>query len=102
MRLSLYVGETRNTAFGGMARAPSYLGMLERAGLARPADERGWTEELLDVVVAWGDRAGLHARVRELEDAGADEVVLWRFPAGDGPAASLAATLEAMRELAAR
>ncbi|HEU6446439.1 MAG TPA: LLM class flavin-dependent oxidoreductase [Gaiellaceae bacterium] len=91
-----------NTAFGGMARAPSYLGMLERAGLARPADERGWTEEMLDTVVAWGDRAGVHARVRELEDAGADEVVLWPFPAGDDPAASLAATLDAMQELAAR
>jgi F420-dependent oxidoreductase-like protein len=65
-----------NAAFGGMARAPSYVGMLERAGLARPADERGWTEELLDAVVAWGDEAGVRARVQELTDAGADEVVL--------------------------
>ena len=85
-----------------MARAPSYLGMLERAGLARPADEGGWTEEMLDAVVAWGDESDLDARVRELVDAGADEVVLWPFPVGDDPAASLAATLDAMQELAAR
>jgi F420-dependent oxidoreductase-like protein len=89
-----------NAAFGGMARAPSYLGMLERAGLARSADERGWTEELLDAVVACGDEAGVRARVQELTDAGADEVVLWPFAVGDG-AASLVATLDAMQELAA-
>jgi F420-dependent oxidoreductase-like protein len=89
-----------NAAFGGMAWAPSYLGMFERAGLARPADERGWTEELLDAVVAWGDGAGVRARVQELTDAGADEVVLWPFAAGDD-AASLIATLDAMQELAA-
>lgn len=93
--------EGLNTAFGGMARAPSYLRMLERAGLSRPADERGWTEELLDTVVAWGGQRGLEARVRELQAAGADEVVLWPFPADDEPAASLA-TLDAMQELAAR
>jgi alkanesulfonate monooxygenase SsuD/methylene tetrahydromethanopterin reductase-like flavin-dependent oxidoreductase (luciferase family) len=94
--------EGLNAAFGGMARAPSYLGMLERAGLARPADEGGWTEEMLETVVAWGAERDLEARVRELTDAGADEVVLWPFPVGDDSAASLAATLEAMQELAAR
>jgi F420-dependent oxidoreductase-like protein len=91
-----------NRSFGGMARAPSYLAMLERAGLARPADVDGWTEEMLDAVVAWGDRSCIDARVRELEDAGADELVLWPFPAGGDPAGSLAATLDAMQELAAR
>ena len=91
-----------NAAFGGMAKAPSYLAMLERAGLSRPADERGWTEEMPDAVVAWGYVGDLEARVRELADAGADEVVLWPFPAGDDPAASLVATLDAMQELAAR
>lgn len=90
-----------NAAFGGMARAPSYLGMLERAGLPRPADEGGWTGEMLDAVVAWGDERALDARLRELADAGADEVVLWPFPVGDG-AASIGATLDAMQELAAR
>lgn len=90
-----------NAAFGGMARALSYLGMLDRAGLARPADERGWTGELLDAVVAWGDESDFDARLRELADAGADEVVLWPFPVGDG-AGSLAATLDAMEELAAQ
>ena len=94
--------EGLNAAFGGMARAPSYLAMLERAGLARPADDHGWTEAMLDAVVAWRDEDALAARVHELADAGADEVVLWPFPAGDDHAASLAATLDAMRELAAR
>ena len=74
-----------NAAFGGMARAPSYLGMLQRAGLAQPTDEGGWTEEMLDAVVAWGDESDLDARVNELADAGADELVLWPFPVGDDP-----------------
>jgi F420-dependent oxidoreductase-like protein len=91
-----------NAAFGGMAKAPSYLAMLERAGLARPADERGWTEEMLDAVVAWGDEAGFRARVQELTVAGADEVVLWPFPVGDDPPASVRETLDVMQELAAR
>jgi F420-dependent oxidoreductase-like protein len=94
--------EGLNAAFGGMARAPSYLGMLERAGLSRPAAEGGWTEEMLDSVVAWGDQRGLDARVQELVEAGADEVVLWPFPAAYDPAASLTATLDGMQELAAR
>ena len=94
--------EGLNAAFGGMAHAPSYLRMLERAGLARPANEGGWTDEVLDAVVAWGDESDLGAKVRKLVDAGADEVVLWPFPVGDDPAASLAATLDAMRELAGR
>jgi F420-dependent oxidoreductase-like protein len=92
--------EGLNAAFGGMARAPSYLAMLERAGLTRPADEGGWTEEMLHEVVAWGDESDIDARIRELADAGADEVVLWPFPVGDDPAGSLAATLDAMQELA--
>ena len=94
--------EGLNTAFGGMAHAPSYLGMLERAGLARPTNEGGWTDEVLDAVVAWGDESDLGAKVRKLVDAGADEVVLWPFPVGDDPAASLTATLDAMKELAGR
>jgi F420-dependent oxidoreductase-like protein len=91
-----------NAAFGGMAKAPSYVEMLERAGLSRPADEQGWTEEILEAVVAWGDEDSLAARLDALADAGADEVVLWPFPVGDDPAASLVATLDAMQELAAR
>ena len=94
--------EGLNAAFGAMARGPSYLAMLERAGLARPADEGGWTDETLDAVVAWGDERDLEASVQELVDAGADEVVLWPFPVGDDRAASLAATLDAMQALAAR
>jgi hypothetical protein len=74
--------------------------MLQRAGLAQPTDEGGWTEEMLDAVVAWGDESDLDARVNELADAGADELVLWPFPVGDDPGASLAATLEAMQGLA--
>jgi F420-dependent oxidoreductase-like protein len=94
--------EGLNAAFGGMARAPSYLGMLERAGLAWPADDGGWTEEMLDAVVAWGDERDLGARVQEFADAGVDEVVLWPFPVGGDRAASLDATLDAMQELATR
>jgi F420-dependent oxidoreductase-like protein len=94
--------EGLNRAFGGMAGAPSYVGMLERAGLERPAGEGGWSEEVLDAVVAWGDERALEAKLRELADAGADEVVLWPFPTGDNPAASLTATLDAMKGLAAR
>jgi F420-dependent oxidoreductase-like protein len=94
--------EGLNAAFGGMARAPSYIGMLERAGLTRPADEGGWTEETLGAVAAWGDERDLEARVREFGDAAADEVVLWPFPVGGDRAASLAGTLDAMQQLAGR
>lgn len=94
--------EGLNQAFGGMARAPSYVEMLGRAGLGKPADESGWTEEVLDAVVAWGDGPGLEASVRELAAAGADEVVTWPYPAGDDPAASLVGTLDAMQGLASR
>jgi hypothetical protein len=76
VRLSLYVGETR------------------------PADAGGWTQEMLETVVACGDKRALEARVHELADAGADEVVLWPFPAGDDPKESLAATLDAIQKLA--
>jgi hypothetical protein len=76
MKLSLYVGETRD---------------LERSLAA-----------ILDAVVAWGDQSHFDERPRELAKAGADEVVLWPFPAGDDPADSLTATLDAMQELAAR
>ncbi|HEX2412313.1 MAG TPA: LLM class flavin-dependent oxidoreductase [Solirubrobacteraceae bacterium] len=91
-----------NATFGMMSRARSYVAMLERAGLARPADAGGWTEQMLDTVVAWGDERALETRVRQLADAGADEVVLWPFPAGADPAASLTATVDTMQRLAAR
>lgn len=91
-----------NGAFGMMARAPSYLAMLERAGLERPADRAGWAPELLDAVVAWGDEAGLRDRAHELLAAGADEIVLWPFPVGAEPGRSLDATLTAMQHLAAQ
>jgi len=92
--------EGLNAAFGTMARAPSYVGMLERAGLQQPSGRRGWLAEVLDTV-AWGDEVGLHTRAQELKAAGADEVVFWPFPAGHDPPASVAATLDALQELAA-
>lgn len=88
-----------NVAFGMMARAPSYVAMLERAGLEQPADDAGWTDEPLDAVVAWGDEAALHARAQELRAAGADEIVFWPFPVGNDPGRSLAATLAAIQEI---
>lgn len=90
-----------NAAFGMMARAPSYLAMLEREGLEEPADVAGWTDEPLDAVVAWGDEAALHSRGLQLLAAGADEIVFWPFPAGDDPGRSLAATLAAMQQISA-
>ena len=84
-----------NVAFGMMAGAPSYLAMLE-ACRALPTRRRRRLDGG-DARDSRGVGRALDARVRQLADAGADEVVLWPFVAGGDPSASLAATLDTMQ-----
>jgi alkanesulfonate monooxygenase SsuD/methylene tetrahydromethanopterin reductase-like flavin-dependent oxidoreductase (luciferase family) len=73
------------------------------AGRARPARRR---RRLDGGDARRGRRLGRRAHLRgpspKAVEAGAHEVVLWPFAVADSPVASLAATLEAIQELAAR
>ena len=60
---------------------PAYQRMLVAAGHPTAAEGR-WTSDLIDAVVAWGDEAAVLARVHDLFDAGADEVLVRPVAAG--------------------
>jgi 5,10-methylenetetrahydromethanopterin reductase len=62
---------------------PFYRAMFSAAGV--PLDKGRWTDEMLDAAVVHGDEDRIAARVRELFDAGADEVVLSPFGVGADP-----------------
>jgi len=67
-------------------QVPFYRAMFEAAGV--PIAERGWSDEMIDASVVYGDEHGLAAGIGRLFDAGADEVVLSPFGVGDDPARS--------------
>ena len=77
---------------------PFYNTMMQKAGLpdAEEALSSGWSDDLIDAVVPYGDEAALAARVEEYHAAGADEVVYAPFPVGGDWDASLATTLDAL------
>lgn len=77
---------------------PYYRNMFEAAGVA--LDGRRWSDEMLDAAVVWGDAARIGDQVASLFAAGADEVVLSPFGVGDDPAASQAACIDVLSELA--
>ena len=64
-------------------QVPFYRAMFEAAGV--PLAERGWSDEMIDASVVFGDEDGIAAAIRELFDAGAGEVVLSPFGVGDDP-----------------
>ena len=77
---------------------PYYRNMFEAAGVA--LDGRRWSKEMLDAAVVWGDASRLGEQVAALFAAGADEVVLSPFGVGPDPAASQAACIDVLGELA--
>lgn len=81
---------------------PFYNTMMQKAGLPGAAEalSSGWTPELIDAVIPYGDEAALRARVEQYYEAGAAEVVLSPFPTGGNWSASLTATLDALANLA--
>lgn len=57
-------------------RTPTYQASWELQGF-EPADwEKPGSDRLVDAMVAWGDAAVIHARIAEMEVAGADHVAL--------------------------
>ena len=77
---------------------PFYRAMFEAAGI--PLAENGWSDEMVDASVVYGDEDGLASKVQALFDAGADEVALSPFGVGSDPAASQADCIKVLSEIA--
>jgi F420-dependent oxidoreductase-like protein len=77
---------------------PFYRAIWEEAGVAVP--EQGWSPEMADASVLYGDEDGLAAKIRSFFDAGADEVVLSPFGVGDDPSASQDDCIRVLADLA--
>jgi F420-dependent oxidoreductase-like protein len=80
---------------------PTYVDVFVRAGLLpdHGEAEKGWTPELVDALVVWGDAATLAARLQAFFDAGADELIVSPFGCGPDPSANLDDLLEVLGEL---
>jgi probable F420-dependent oxidoreductase len=57
-------------------RTPAYQAAWQMQGFAAADWEKPGSDALVDAMVAWGDTEGLHARIDELVDAGADHVAI--------------------------
>jgi probable F420-dependent oxidoreductase len=55
---------------------PNYLANLRSAGFSDAELAKPGADRLVDALVAWGDRATVRSRLREMLDAGADQVAL--------------------------
>jgi F420-dependent oxidoreductase-like protein len=77
---------------------PFYRAMFEAAGLTVEAN--AWSDEMIDAAVVYGDEDGLAKRIRELIDAGADEVVLSPFGVGDDVAGSQQECIQVLADIA--
>jgi F420-dependent oxidoreductase-like protein len=83
-------------------QVPTYVDVFVRAGLLpdHAAAAHGWTPELVDAVIAWGDADALAARLQSWFDAGADELIVSPIGCGPDAAANLDDILEVLGELA--
>ena len=81
---------------------PAYRALFERVGLIGDGwdPSAGWSQEMVDAVVPWGDAERIAQAVEGYFAAGADEVVLSPVGAGPDPEASYDRTLEVLGELA--
>jgi 5,10-methylenetetrahydromethanopterin reductase len=72
------VREVVNADLGIYPQMPFYADIFVRMGAAPSAEEasKGWTDDMINAVVPWGDRDVLAARAQEYFDAGADEVAM--------------------------
>jgi F420-dependent oxidoreductase-like protein len=96
------VVETVRREMGFYLAMPAYRALFERANVpgADTAATEGWTREMVDDVIAWGDADRLASAVESYFAAGADEVVLSPVGLGSDPDASYERTLEVLSELA--
>jgi len=72
------VREVVNADLAIYPQMPFYADIFVRMGAAPSLEEasKGWTDDMINAVVAWGDRDVLAARAQEYFDAGADEVAM--------------------------
>lgn len=56
---------------------PNYRAMWMAAGIDVP--EQGWSDEMIDASIVWGDAGQIERRIAELFDAGSAEIVLSPF-----------------------
>lgn len=83
---------------GMYPRVPFYRAMFEAAGI--PVEGKGWSDQMLDASVVYGDEATLASKIKALFDAGADEVALSPFGVGDDPAASIDQCIKVLSDIA--
>jgi alkanesulfonate monooxygenase SsuD/methylene tetrahydromethanopterin reductase-like flavin-dependent oxidoreductase (luciferase family) len=83
-------------------RFEAYAALLRRAGVpdAEHAQERGWTDPMIDAVVPHGDQATLASRFRAYFDGGVEELALLPVGVGADPQASVERTWEVLAEIA--
>jgi len=83
-------------------RFAAYAALLQRAGVpdAEHAQERGWTDPMIDAVVPHGDQNALARRFRAYFDAGVEELALLPVGIGEDPQASVARTWDVLAEIA--
>lgn len=74
--------EAARPQLANYARLPFYRGMFEDAGFPQPA-EGGMTDALLDELVVSGTPDEIAARLREIQDAGVDELLVMRVTVED-------------------
>lgn len=94
--------ETVRREMGFYLAMPAYRALFERAGVpgAAAAQTEGWTSDMVDRVIVWGDADRIASSVERYFQAGADEVVLSPVGVGSDPEASYDRTLEVLGELA--
>jgi len=79
-------------------QVPFYGAMWEAAGV--PRGTNGWSDEMIEASVLYGDEGVLAKKIQALFDAGADEVALSPFGVGDDPVASQEACIRVLGDLA--
>ena len=79
-------------------QVPTYNAMWDAAGVRR--GDGGWSGEMIEASVLYGDEDTLAKKIQALFDAGADEVTLSPFGVGDDLVASQAACIRVLGDLA--
>lgn len=72
------VREVVNADLGIYPQMPFYADIFVRMGAAPSLEEasKGWTDDMINAVVPWGDRDTIAAHAQDYFDAGADEVAI--------------------------
>lgn len=68
----------------GLAGIPNYRNSLLRMGFTDEDFADGVSDRAADAMLAWGDEAAIRRRIREHQDAGADQVAIQVMPKGGG------------------